>query len=90
MQPRIKRIEVQGFRSFGSSRQSVELSETVSAFWGGNSQGKTSLAEAFEFVLTGQIVRREVLGSTKDEFKQTFGGAAQKALTIPSSVRARR
>ena len=75
MLPRLKRIEVQGFRSFGSSRQSVELSDTVSAFWGGNSQGKTSLAEAFEFLLTGQIIRRDMLGSSKDEFSDSLRNA---------------
>lgn len=81
MLPSIKRIEVQGFRSFGSSKQSVELSDSVSAFWGGNSQGKTSLAEAFEFLLTGQIIRRDMLGSSKDEFCDALRNAH-----LPSSA----
>ncbi|RIX31947.1 AAA family ATPase [Sphingomonas edaphi] len=75
MRPNIKRVEVQGFRSFGSGRQSVDLSDTVSAFWGGNSQGKTSLAEAFEFLLTGQIIRRDMQGSSKDEFSDALRNA---------------
>lgn len=47
----------------------------MSAFWGGNSQGKTSLAEAFEFLLTGQIIRRDMLGSSKDEFSDSLRNA---------------
>jgi len=85
--PRIKRIEVQGFRSFGTSRQSVELPDSVAAFWGGNSQGKTSFAEAFEFLFTGQIIRREILGSSKDEFCDALRNAHLPA-TTPVQVRA--
>ncbi len=68
IKPYLKKIEVQGFRSFGVSPQSFELPTTVAVFWGGNSQGKSSLAEAIEFLLTGQIARRELLASIKDEF----------------------
>jgi DNA repair exonuclease SbcCD ATPase subunit len=66
--PYITRIELQGFRSFGQARQILDLPVSVAALWGGNSQGKTSFAEALEFLLTGQIARRELLASTKDEF----------------------
>jgi recombinational DNA repair ATPase RecF len=58
MQSQIRRIEIQGFRSFGNSRQVLEPSPTVSVLWGGNSQGKTTFAEGLEFLLTGQIARR--------------------------------
>ena len=56
--PRLRKLEVQGFRSFGTGRQSFDVSETVTVLWGGNSQGKSSLAEALEFLFTGEIVRR--------------------------------
>lgn len=72
---RVRKIDVQGFRSFGASRQSIALPDTVTALWGGNSQGKTSLAEAVEFLLTGQIARRELLASAKDEFSQSLRNA---------------
>lgn len=72
MQPQISRIELQGFRSFGKIRQIFEPSPTISVLWGGNSQGKTSLAEALEFLLTGQIARRELLASMKDEFAEAL------------------
>ena len=68
MTARLSKIELQGFRSFGRGRQTIDLPNSVAVFWGGNSQGKTSFVEALEFLLTGQIVRREMLASSKDEF----------------------
>ncbi len=71
----LKKIEVHGFRSFGTGKQNVELPNTVSVFWGGNSQGKTSLAEALEFLLTGQLARREMQSSSKEEFTDALRNA---------------
>jgi DNA repair exonuclease SbcCD ATPase subunit len=65
---KIKRIEIQGFRAFGKSVQALDFNSLIACVLGPNSQGKTSLAEAFEFLLTGQIVRRVLLASTQDEF----------------------
>lgn len=76
---RVRKIAVQGFRSFGTSPQSITMPETVTALWGGNSQGKTSLAEALEFLLTGQIARRELLASAKDEFSHSLRNAHMPA-----------
>ena len=45
------------------------------AVWGPNSQGKTSLAEAIEFLLTGQIVRRMLVASSQDEFADALRNA---------------
>lgn len=72
---RLNRIEVTGFRSFGQSSQGFDMPATVSVLWGGNSQGKTSLAEAVEFLFSGQIVRRELLASAKDEFAEALRNA---------------
>jgi chromosome segregation ATPase len=52
---RLRKIEIQGFRSFGSVRQTIHLPDTVTALWGGNSQGKTSFAEAMEFLMREPI-----------------------------------
>jgi len=71
----LSRIELQGFRSFGNVRQFLEPAISVSALRGGNSQGKTSFVEALEFLFTGQIARRELLASTKDEFAQALRNA---------------
>ncbi|AWL93030.2 AAA family ATPase [Bradyrhizobium ottawaense] len=81
MKHRIRQIDLQGFRGFGASLQSFTLPESVVALWGGNSQGKTSLAEAIEFLLTGHIARRELLASAKDEFSRALRNAH-----IPDSV----
>ncbi|RYG37387.1 MAG: hypothetical protein EON93_03695 [Burkholderiales bacterium] len=72
---RIKKLRVAGFRSFGQAHQVAEPADTISVFWGGNSQGKTSLAEALEFLLTGQIARRELLAGAKDEFADSLRNA---------------
>jgi hypothetical protein len=69
---RIRSIDVRGFRAFGSAAQPLEFSSAVAVVWGPNSQGKTSLAEAFEFLFTGSIVRRDLLASAKDEFAGTL------------------
>jgi hypothetical protein len=64
----ITKVEVQGFRSFGPKPQTLVFPSPIAAVWAPNSHGKTSLAEAFEFLLTGQIARRELLASSQDEF----------------------
>lgn len=83
----LKKIELQGFRSFGSGAQSFELPPTIAVFWGGNSQGKSSLAEAMEFLLTGQIARRELLASTKEEFSDSLRNV-HLADNVPVSISA--
>jgi DNA repair exonuclease SbcCD ATPase subunit len=75
MQPHIGQIKLQGFRSFGKTLQIFDPSPTISVLWGGNSQGKTSFAESVEFLLTGQIARRELLASMKDEFAEALRNA---------------
>nr|MBP9113120.1 AAA family ATPase [Polyangiaceae bacterium] len=72
---KIKKISIRGFRSFGHAHQTAEPSDTVSVFAAGNSQGKTSLAEAIEFLLTGQIARRDLLAGAKDEFAESLRNA---------------
>lgn len=64
---RINSVTLRGFRCFRSS-QTLDLSAPVSAVLASNSQGKTSLAEGIEFLLTGEIVRRQLMASAQDEF----------------------
>ena len=66
--PQIKSIEVLGFRSFGAECQVADTNAPIAVFWGPNSKGKTSLAEALEFLLTGKTVKKELLASRGDEF----------------------
>ncbi len=72
---RLNWVEIQGFRAFGRELQRVDLPSCVSVLWGPNSQGKTSFAEALEFLLTGTIVRRELLASSQDEFADSLRNA---------------
>jgi RecF/RecN/SMC N terminal domain len=68
MMPRLESLTIRGFRAFGSVEQTLKIPGNLAVVWGPNSCGKTSLAEALEFLLTGGIVRRELLGSSQDEF----------------------
>jgi recombinational DNA repair ATPase RecF len=75
MSCRISKLEIQGFRAFGRNGQTLDLPSQLAAVWGPNSQGKTSLAEAVEFLLTGQIVRRALMASSQDEFADALRNA---------------
>jgi len=72
---RISKLEIQGFRSFGRDAQTLEFPSPLAVVWGPNSQGKTSLAEAVEFLLTGEIVRRALMASGQDEFADALRNA---------------
>src|SRR5260370_13337206 len=72
---RLNWVEVQGFRAFGKDIQRVDLPSCIGVIWGPNSQGKTAFAEAVEFLLTGSIVRREMLASAQDEFADSLRNA---------------
>ena len=73
--PKIKWIEINGFRSFGDGPQRLEFGSPIAVAWGPNSQGKTSIAEAFEFLLTGIICRCELTASVQDEFADSLRNA---------------
>ena len=73
--PRIERFTIQGFRSFGKEPQHLNLESALAVIWGPNSEGKTSLAEAFEFLFTGDIARRQLLASALDEFADALCNA---------------
>jgi tetratricopeptide (TPR) repeat protein len=73
--PRIRRLEIRGFRAFGAEPQVLEFHGPMAVVWGPNSQGKTSLAEAIEFLLTGKTVRRELVASAKREFADALRNA---------------
>ena len=85
--PKINKIEIQGFRAFGRKGQTLAFGSLLAAVWAPNSQGKTSLAEAFEFLLTGQIVRRQLVASTQDEFADALRNA-HMPVDMPAYVEA--
>ena len=73
--PRLRSLSIKGFRSFGPVEQTLNLPADISVVWSPNSKGKTSLAEAVEFLLTGRISRRQILASTQDEFADALRNA---------------
>lgn len=72
---KIRWIEVCGFRAFGGDPQRLEFAGNLALLWAPNSQGKTSFAEALEFLLTGRTIRTEMLGGAKAEFANCLRNA---------------
>ncbi|HEX5050651.1 MAG TPA: ATP-binding protein [Planctomycetota bacterium] len=70
--PRLRSLTVCGFRAYGRSPQTLNLPSDIAAVWGPNSKGKSSLAEALEFLLTGRISRRELMAGSQDEFAEAL------------------
>jgi len=73
--PKIDRLTIQGFRAFGPVPAKLDFDAPIAVVWGQNSEGKTSLAEAVEFLFTGDIARRELLSSAVDEFENALRNA---------------
>ncbi len=71
----IERINVVGLRSFGQVTQSADFSPKLTIVYADNSQGKTSLAESIEFLLTGTISRKTFTGSAAREFAESLRNA---------------
>ncbi len=55
---KVEYLEVRGFRSYGASPQRLNLAGSLSVVHADNGQGKSSLAEAVEFLLPGATSRR--------------------------------
>ncbi len=68
-------VEIRGFRAFGTEPRRLELDAPLIVVHAGNSQGKTSLAEALEFLITGHSSRRELLGGAKAEYDDSLRNA---------------
>lgn len=75
MSAKIRSLAVKGFRAYGGVEQVLSLPGDMTVVWGPNSKGKTSLGEAFEFLLTGCISRRELMASSQDEFADALRNA---------------
>jgi hypothetical protein len=66
--PRILRMRIRGFRSYGTEIREIELGSPITVIKGDNSQGKTATAEALEFLFTGRSSRRDLFGGAKAEY----------------------
>ncbi|MCW5716905.1 MAG: AAA family ATPase [Bauldia sp.] len=75
MSAKIRSLAVKGFRAYGGAEQVLSMPGDIAVVWGPNSKGKTSLGEAFEFLLTGSISRRELMASSQDEFADALRNA---------------
>ncbi|WP_194273608.1 AAA family ATPase [Rhodococcus erythropolis] len=68
--PRIIRLRIRGFRSYGTEVRELELDSPITVIKGDNSQGKTATAEALEFLFTGRNSRRDLFGGAKAEYER--------------------
>ncbi|CCW14439.1 AAA family ATPase [Rhodococcus aetherivorans] len=68
--PRIVRLRIRGFRSYGTEVRELGLDSPITVIKGDNSQGKTATAEALEFLFTGRNSRRDLFGGAKAEYER--------------------
>lgn len=73
--PRLVSLEIRGFRAFGTEARVVQLDAPLVVVHAGNSQGKTSLTEALEFLISGHSSRRDMLGGAKAEYHDSLRNA---------------
>ena len=79
MPSRLLSVEVRGFRAFGTEPTPFDFSVPITVVHAGNSQGKTSLAEALEFLISGRSSRRDLLGGAKAEYHDSLRNAHMPA-----------
>jgi hypothetical protein len=68
-------VEIRGFRVFGSVARRLDMDAPMVAVHAQNSHGKSSLAEALEFLFTGHSTRRDLLGGAKAEYNDSLRNA---------------
>ena len=70
---RLKALTVRNFRGFGSAAETIDLDRDLVLFYGPNGHGKTSLAEAIEWLFYGATKRRQRGEDfSKSEYANTF------------------
>ena len=60
---KLKNMEISYFRGFREARRPIDLNDDFIVIEGRNSSGKTSFAEALEWLFTGALSRRDQGGS---------------------------
>ena len=84
-------LEVRGFRAFGTEPRRLDLDAPLTVVHARNSQGKSSLAEALEFLLTGRSSRRDLLGGAKAEYHESLRNvhlpAGDQAVWVAAGLR---
>lgn len=79
---RIKNITIQGFRGFNEER-TIDFHERLTLIYAPNSYGKTSISEAFEWLLYG-ITSRVKNADSKEEYKRSYRNPHLPELLVPS------
>ena len=76
----IEQISIEAFRGF-NNRVDLRLDSSAVIIWGANGRGKTSIADALQWLLLGRIARLEGLKNrTTEEFiVNTYAGRGTKA-----------
>ena len=70
---RLKALTVRNFRGFGTASETIDLDRDLVLFYGPNGHGKTSLAEAIEWLFYGTTKRRQRGEDfSKAEYANTF------------------
>ncbi len=70
---RLKALTVRNFRGFGAAAETIDLDKDLVLFYGPNGHGKTSLAEAIEWLFYGTTKRRQRGEDfSKSEYANTF------------------
>src|SRR5229473_1047202 len=73
---RLIKLTVRNFRGFGSSEVTIDLAADLVLMFGPNAYGKTSLAEAIEWLFYGTTRRRQRgEGYSKNEYDGCFSNA---------------
>jgi hypothetical protein len=73
---RLVELTIRNFRGFGSKGETIRLDRDLILFFGPNGFGKTSLAEAIEWLFYGFTKRRrQGDGYSKTEYAGTYGNA---------------
>ncbi len=67
---KIKNITIQGFRGF-NERRTIDFHEWLTLIYAPNSYGKTSISEAFEWLLYG-ITSKVKMADSKEEYKGSY------------------
>ncbi len=78
---RIESVTIQGFRGF-NKEQTVDFHPSLTLIYGPNSYGKTSISEAFEWLLYGMTSKVERADS-KEEYKGCYRNSHLPAELIP-------
>ena len=91
---RLVNLTIRNFRGFGAGAEEISLDGDLLLFFGPNGFGKTSLAEAIEWLFYGMTKRRQLGDSySRSEYANSFAnihGGTPTEVTADVLIRGRR